>query len=192
MSTPTAFVDLDALTLWRLIPQDRRAWADLAKPYETHRTLTAGQAALAGDLLWRLEPQGLLVQARSSAFDPNALRGSWAVDSRRIVMPSEGIALFRLYANPTKQSGNRQGIADHDEQIAWLQRKFAGAATVLGVQLSRRAPIRARGYSVVAVQFDGQLRVEDAGALAALVARGIGRSKHLGLGLLSLAPAWAL
>lgn len=112
--------------------------------------------------------------------------------------------LFRLVANPTARRGPlsdkgeraRVGLLREEEQLAWLARKGETAgfrlleARVSGSRRSqgwRPEESGRRALAIVAVQFDGLLRVHDPEALAQSVARGIGAAKGFGCGLLSLA-----
>lgn len=115
---------------------------------------------------------------------------------------------FRLRANPTKRLGKgagadhhkRVGIYDAREQLEWLQRKAeAGGFEIVRAQLCRDEKIEnadaiARAAAkhdlkLLAVQFDGVLRVSDAVRVVETVTRGIGSGKAFGFGLLSLARA---
>ena len=112
--------------------------------------------------------------------------------------------LFRLVANPSLrrpapaagEKGKRLGLLREEEQVAWLARKGEGAGfRLLDVRVSPARIMRGRqptaegkrDLSIVTVQFDGLLRVQDPCRLAAAVAEGIGSAKGFGCGLLSLA-----
>jgi CRISPR system Cascade subunit CasE len=116
------------------------------------------------------------------------------------------VLAFRLRANPTRKlshkgadgkQGKRVGLYREDEQRAWLARKAtAGGFEVLGVQLRdegklkssiRRAGEEAWKLEMLAVRFDGLLRVTDVERFGAALRAGIGSGKGLGFGLLSIA-----
>jgi CRISPR system Cascade subunit CasE len=112
---------------------------------------------------------------------------------------------FRLLANPTVKrkfpngDHKRVGIYDAGEQIAWLQRKGQqGGFEVLAANLSNEGMVKGtitrkgrktHALKLLAVRFDGVLRVTDGEALSETLGRGIGSGKGFGFGLLSLAPA---
>ena len=108
---------------------------------------------------------------------------------------------FRLQANPTKKISDQQNpkrkirvpfIKEADQQ-AWIQRKFANAATLKTEEmLIRNHPPTyfqqgRRGGKIVTVYFEGMLVVNDAEKLNQQLRKGIGSAKSFGCGLLSLA-----
>lgn len=108
------------------------------------------------------------------------------------------VLLFRLRANPTvKRNGKRCGLYREEEQRAWLDRKAAeNGFSVRGVLIRRegvvggricRAPEEVHALRLVAVRFDGLLRVEDPQRFQEALHQGIGSGKGLGFGLLSVA-----
>jgi len=114
------------------------------------------------------------------------------------------VLAFRLRANPTKKlslgrNNKRVGLYRESEQLQWLFRKAeAGGFEILGVRTRQEGRVRSvihRGdkatYSLnlLAVTFDGFLRVTDPENLLRTVKSGIGSGKSFGFGLLSLAPA---
>jgi CRISPR system Cascade subunit CasE len=104
---------------------------------------------------------------------------------------------YRLACNPTvTRGGKRFGLARESEQVAWLQRqglKHGFALTAVRVGRSERITVSqghgGRRITVQVVQFDGTLRVVDPGSVAIVLVQGIGHTKALGLGMLSLAPS---
>jgi CRISPR system Cascade subunit CasE len=172
------------------------------------------EAALPDDPrpLWRVEAQddsaNLIILAQSQ-FEPAWTKAFYAptlasAELRRMPLSYEtGEQLaFRLLANPTKRDGDPQekgvhakvvGIQEPEAQVAWLTRKLEGAAQLRNVYLRQGLPVKAkkRGAAThschLAVLFEGDLVVEDAGKLRELVTAGIGRAKGYGFGLLSLA-----
>ncbi len=110
--------------------------------------------------------------------------------------------LFRLRANPTvKRNGKRCGLYREEAQLAWLKRKAGeNGFTVLTATIQREGIVGGRIYRddeemhplrLLAVRFDGLLRVDDPGRFLSALRRGIGSGKGLGFGLLSLVrPSW--
>ncbi len=106
--------------------------------------------------------------------------------------------IFRLRANPTiKREGKRLGLYREEEQRAWLARKAEqGGFDILTVNLTREGMTegkihRPTGEShhlrLLAVRFDGVLRIVDPIRFLESIQRGIGSGKGLGFGLLSVA-----
>ncbi len=101
---------------------------------------------------------------------------------------------FRLRANPTvKRDGKRHGLFREEDQVAWLERKAAAGGFELAAVRSQQVD-ELQGYTaqrhhlkMLAVQFDGLLRVTDPEAFIDTLQRGIGPGKGLGFGLLSVA-----
>jgi len=153
--------------LSRLIlnPRSRQVRAELARPYQMHKTLLrAFPEKLPSDerVLFRLEehPRSgmlmLLVQSqhqpdwsylRNNQPAPYLLPGGQLpthiaenpsvkpVDLR--LQAGQRLA-FRLFANPTvKRQGKRHGLYREEEQLKWLKRKLeAGGANLLAVRTS--------------------------------------------------------
>ena len=116
---------------------------------------------------------------------------------------------FRLRANPTvkdyrddpcnpgEKVHRRFGLYKEEEQVGWLKRKaVAGGFEVLRVQARQeglvKGTIHRRGeeshaLNLLAVTFDGLLRVTDVPHFEETLRTGIGSGKGLGFGLLSLA-----
>lgn len=110
---------------------------------------------------------------------------------------------FRLLANPTARKksaetsrSERIGLYCEAEQINWLARKAANHGfTIENVGVTPQGKVRGWAYMngrrndliLLAVQFDGVLRVTNADALLTALENGIGSAKGFGFGLLSLA-----
>jgi len=98
---------------------------------------------------------------------------------------------FKLVANPTKcLSKNKKviEIKDEAEQIQWLQRKLKGANVTVTAIDSMLINSR-KSFKSQFVIFEGILQATDAEQIYQTVIMGIGRKKHAGAGLLSLARA---
>jgi CRISPR system Cascade subunit CasE len=179
---------------------------DTANPYEMHSTLARVLEPETG-FLWRLEDAVLLVQTRE--------RPDWGrLEPDYLARPSEGKPLelnalatverplrFRLRANPTvtkwDETANkrkRHGIYDVEAQLEWLSRQGErGGFSVLGAMVSSSERLRcskrdgAAPITLTTATFDGHLRVHDAGMFTQTLESGLGHSRALGLGLLSVA-----
>ncbi len=103
---------------------------------------------------------------------------------------------FRLAAAPTVsefergQRGKVRAIRDHDGLDAWLRGKMSGAAEIVHLEHFAPAMVRVKKpgmeYSFFRTVYQGVLACQDADALAALRASGLGRQKNMGCGLLTL------
>jgi len=188
------------------------ARADLADPYEMHSTLarlmSPNDDQLPSNFLWRREasgPQKISVLLQSNAEPiPERLdvkhRG-WAKALKtkpfnvEVFLKRSDRFLFRLRANPSVcRSGKRHGLYREDEQLAWLQRQGQrGGFDIESASVSqaqRTIGQRRKGVHTVVVfgvLFDGVLLKKDAALLLTMIEQGVGRGKHMGLGLLSLA-----
>jgi CRISPR system Cascade subunit CasE len=109
------------------------------------------------------------------------------------------VLAFRLNANPTfKREGKRLAWLKEEDQIRWLQRKgesggfrlLQALAAPRGMTTGRKHEEQGSGaLSWFVVRFEGVMQVTDAGACVQALESGVGASKSLGCGLLSLAPA---
>jgi len=184
--------------------------AEMANPYEMHRTLSKAFGAdpsvwQNARCLFRLEETPMLAILVQSRFAPD-----WscltiphdylsALPCTKMVTPSfisQQTLAFRLRANPTvKRGGKRLGLYDETEQSAWLERKAsAGGFRVYRATLSNEEAVVCRtagGASArfSAVRFDGLLSVTDPGVFSNTLESGIGAGKGIGFGLLSVARA---
>lgn len=102
---------------------------------------------------------------------------------------NQGAYRFKLTANPTKKCGQTRRIIDFkiaDDQIAWLQRKLTGNnITVTSLDstiVNIKRKVRARF-----VTFEGIINVLEPDSVYSQMMLGIGRKKHAGAGLLTLA-----
>lgn len=96
---------------------------------------------------------------------------------------------FKLVANPTKRLHKERNVIElqqESEQIEWLQRKLGGANVTVTSMDSKLVPNK-KGYTSLFVTFEGILQINDPEQIARMIVMGIGRKKHAGAGLLSLA-----
>ncbi|MGE5578410.1 MAG: type I-E CRISPR-associated protein Cas6/Cse3/CasE [Bacillota bacterium] len=187
---------------------------DLANPYELHSTLYQAFAEPRSDrVLWRLEanrpvlepvvlvqshgcPDWRLVETRDG-YAGYFLRPP---ETKPYMLPewvtTGQVLRFRLEANPTvTREGRRHGLAGVEEQLDWLNYQATKSGfTVLGATVSkaeyRRFVKRKSGREIVllAVRYDGYLRVSDPSLFYGAIQKGLGHAKALGLGMLSIAP----
>jgi len=115
---------------------------------------------------------------------------------------------FSLLANPTKKlrvdnadgsrkkNGQRVPLTKREDLTAWLERKAAAGGFAINPDSLRTIP-RGREYfhksgavhgTHSAVEFQGELTVNDPAQFRASAASGIGSAKAFGFGLLILAP----
>lgn len=96
---------------------------------------------------------------------------------------------FKLLANPTKKLSKQKKvieIKDEAEQVQWLQRKLDGANVTVTAMESLLVDNK-KSFKSRFVTFEGILQITDAEKIYRAVIMGIGRKKHAGAGLLSLA-----
>jgi CRISPR system Cascade subunit CasE len=204
------------LSLIRLDPRSRRAVTEAGRPYELHRSLLKAfpgrESGGPGRVLFRLDTDeesggmsalvqsekkpdwgkvngaaGFIAEHKTKPFDPKFVQGQ--------------VLRFRLRANPTRriaESGKRQGVLGEEAQIAWLRRKGEeGGFEVVDASVTREGLAadkmtdtsdRKHDLTMLAVRFDGLLRVVAPDAFRRTVEQGIGSAKGFGFGLLSIAP----
>jgi len=94
-------------------------------------------------------------------------------------------------ANPTKRLKKERNvieIKEESEQIEWLQRKLEGANITVTAMESTLVDSK-KSFKSRFVTFEGVMQIIDADKIYLAVVMGIGRKKHAGAGLLSLAKA---
>lgn len=126
-----------------------------------------------------------------SSTEPNSSESAKVLASKSFMpsVSSGAFYKFKLLAYPTKrfsQSKKVVEIQQADEQVEWLQRKLLGAnVTVTAMDAILIA--NKKSYNSRFVCFEGILQVNDTPAIERALVMGIGRKKHAGAGLLSLA-----
>jgi len=187
-------------SLMRAFPDDLEPDAErVLFRLETHPRTDAltllVQSLTLPDWSWLAEPgaRGYLLPVD----EPNP-----AVKSFHLNLAPGQVLAFRLRANPTVKrrfddgSHKRVGLYREEEQIEWLKRKAEqGGFRVFSVRTGNQDIVGGRIHRdeathklrLLAVQFDGLLRVTDPDRLRESVRRGVGSGKALGFGLLSLA-----
>ena len=148
------------------------------------------------DHLFRVEnttPSGEVVVLLQSATKPVSSNQSNVLQSKSFtpVLNNGEFYKFKLVAYPTKciSKGKKViEIKDENEQIAWLHRKLVGAnVTVTG--LDNFLVKSKKSFNNRFVCFEGILQITNAEKIYQALVMGIGRQKHAGAGLLSLAKA---
>ena len=202
------------LSLLRLNPRSRKAMTEATRPYELHRTLIRafpdeGEGG-PGRVLFRLDTDrkdniSVLVQSEKepnwAALDDagNFLLEQPQYKPFNLAITAGQVLYFRLRANPTiKREGKRLGILKEEEQTVWLRRKGekggfeVNSLTIIPEGLASDKMTDKAGsphkLSLLAVRFEGILKVTDVSIFHQTLERGIGSGKGLGFGLLSIAP----
>ncbi|PKH02941.1 type I-E CRISPR-associated protein Cas6/Cse3/CasE [Psychromonas sp. MB-3u-54] len=164
--------------------------------YEQHQaiwSLFANVADRKRDHLFRVEVadrQSCKVLLQSST-EPKSSEQAKVLASKSFLaeIKQDAFYKFKLLAYPTKclsQGKKVIEIKEPDEQVEWLQRKLSGAnATVTAMD---NVMVRSKkSYNSRFVCFEGILQVTDSEQIQRALVMGIGRKKHAGAGLLSLA-----
>lgn len=181
-------------------------------PYEMHRVLWRAfpeDADAKRDFLFHVEHSDyacaeILMQSDRRPEVPSHALRIMACKSYQPVF-TQGLQLsFLLIANPIKMikdEGNRKNsrgetkkcrvpLIREDDQRAWIERKLDKAAIIQTLiidpanSLKFRKSKEDRDGKIQPVRFQGILQVEDAGAMTALVQKGIGPAKAFGCGLM--------
>lgn len=180
--------------LWRLFPD---------RPAESRQCQQQSRQGF----LFRVEDNPVGQSARvllQSSTLPIPAEGVKLLASRELdPQPSRGQRLaFLLTANPIKtikdtQKSDKPGkrrdtcrvpLITEASQIAWLERKLEGAATMESASILPHPPVffrrGNRAGKLVMVTFEGRLTVTDPEQLRALLSSGVGPAKAFGCGLL--------
>jgi len=148
------------------------------------------------DHLFRVEttsPAGQVMILLQSASQPKSSASAQVLQSKAFKpqLNNEEFYKFKLLANPTKcisQGKNVVEIHDESEQIEWLQRKLKGANVNVTSMESSLVKSR-KSFNSRFVCFEGIMQIIDAEQIYQALVMGVGRKKHAGAGLLSLAKA---
>lgn len=101
----------------------------------------------------------------------------------------DGFYKFKLLAYPTKclSQGNKViELKEANEQVQWLQRKLVGA-NVTVTAMEDKLVRNKQSFNSRFVCFEGILQITDCEQIERAMVMGVGRKKHSGAGLLSLA-----
>jgi len=188
----------------------------LHNPYEIHRALWQAFPEAPEqdrDYLFRVEkhsPRETQVLMQSQRQPLSSVEGLrlLATKALKLEIPKPSCQLrFYLIANPVKTINDEQGRQDRkgkikkcrvplikeEDQVGWLKRKLATAATVERLEIDKQRSLNFRkGKHVGKIQpyvFQGILQIRNSEQLGDCVQNGIGPAKAFGCGLLSLARA---
>jgi len=169
-----------------------------ADSYEQHQaiwSLFPGMPDRKRDHLFRIEGAqgGKYLALLQSSSSPNSSDKAQVLQSKafELNLSNGEYFKFKLMANPTKRMSQTKKVVDikeESEQITWLQRKLAGA-NVTVTSLDSRLVQSKKAFNSRFVTFEGVMQITDAKQIQAMVVMGVGRKKHVGAGLLSLARA---
>lgn len=202
------------LSRLRLNPRSKQAITEVSRPYELHRTLMKAfpdREAGPGRILFRVDKPThensiwLLVQSQDQPdWEKLEARSDYLLagpDTKEYdpEFSTGQMLYFRLRANPTvKRGGKRYGVMGEEAQIEWLNKKGQQGGfeptSVIVTDEGMASDCLTDGagqqhtLSLLAVRFEGVLRITDQVLFGRTVHRGIGSGKGLGFGMLSIAP----
>lgn len=147
------------------------------------------------DHLFRVEDErnGQIVVLLQSTSQPQSSQQAQVLQTKALTIQLNNgdYYKFKLLANPTKclsQGKKVIEIKDEAEQVAWLQRKLSGANVTVTALESKLMPSK-KSFNSCFVCFEGVMQLTNAEQVYSALVMGIGRKKHAGAGLLSLAKA---
>ena len=145
------------------------------------------------DHLFRIESnnKGQIVALLQSTSKPSSSEQAEVLQSKPfdLKLIAGQYYKFKIVANPTKRLSKQRNvieIKEEAEQVQWLQRKLEGANVTVTAMESALVSSQ-QSFKSRFVTFEGVLQVTDADKIYRAVVMGIGRKKHAGAGLLSLA-----
>ncbi|MEN8205529.1 MAG: type I-E CRISPR-associated protein Cas6/Cse3/CasE [Pseudomonadota bacterium] len=188
----------------------------LHNPYEIHRSIWQAFPEAPEqdrDFLFRIEKRAsckaqVLIQSHRQPLE--GLEGIRLLATKRLKLelPEVGSRLhFYLIANPIKTIKDEHGRLDRNgevkkcrvplikegDQVEWLKRKLAKAATVEMLEIDKQLPLNFRKNKhlgkIQTYAFRGNLRIQSSEQLCECILHGVGPAKAFGCGLLSLARA---
>lgn len=179
------YISMVVLTTTDSYEQHQAIWSLFPKTPERRR-----------DHLFRVENQstaGKVMILLQSSTQPKSNDQAEVLQTKSFnpQLNNEDFYKFKLVAYPTKciSQGKRViEIHDENEQIAWLHRKLKGAN--VNVTSMEKVMVKSqKSFNSRYVCFEGILQITDAAQIYQALVMGIGRQKHAGAGLLSLAKA---
>jgi len=164
--------------------------------YEQHQaiwTLFPNTPDRKRDHLFRIENEqkGKVIALLQSSTEPESSPEVKVLQTKPFTLrlTSGEYCKFKIIANPTKRLSKARNVVElktEPEQIEWLQRKLEGA-NVTVTSLSSKLVRNKKHCNAVFVTFEGILQINEAEKIQSAVVMGLGRKKHAGAGLLSLA-----
>ncbi len=147
------------------------------------------------DHLFRVEgnKSGQVVALLQSSTEPKNSKEAEVLQTKpfNLTLTAGEYYKFKVVANPTKRLKKERNvieIQEEPEQIEWLQRKLDGANVTVTAMESTLVDSK-KSFKSRFVTFEGVMQIIDADKIYLAVVMGIGRKKHAGAGLLSLAKA---
>lgn len=194
--------------------RSRRVRAEIAHPYQMHRTVMGGfpdfKTEARDRVLFRVDTNprsqqiNLLVKSDGRPDFAGLMRDSDYCMSEPLwkefkpVLHAGQQRYFRLRANPTvKSSGKLLGLLKQEQQQDWLSRKAGlGGFRVDSLSVTdegmrkdmKRVQETSIEMSFLSVLFEGVLEVLEPDRFLQTMSSGVGRGKGIGFGLLSIAP----
>ena len=166
--------------------------------YEQHQaiwSLFPGESGMQRDHLFRIEGErdGRQLALLQSGSEPVSSDKATVLQSKVFspVLENGQSFKFKIVANPTKKLSKDKKVVeiqDEGEQVQWLQRKLQGANVKVTAMESRLVKSRKSGAARF-VSFEGVMQLTDAEQIYQSLVTGVGRKKHAGAGLLSMARA---
>ena len=146
------------------------------------------------DHLFRVEavsPNGQMMVLLQSSSEPQSSNKAQVLQTKFFNprISRDAFYKFKLLAYPTKclSKGKKVlEIHDENEQIQWLHRKLKGA-NVTVTSLESRLVKSKKSFNSRFICFEGIMQVHDEEQVYQALVMGVGRKKHAGAGLLSLA-----
>ncbi len=180
--------------LWRLFPGELREARRTSEEdrqgflfrIEKHQTGYPARVLIQSRRMPESVPNVAVIGCRE--FNPKPTNGQ-RLAFLLTANPIKTITDLQLTSKPDKKSEKcRVPLLKEEEQLSWLSRKLAGLADVETSTLLPHPPLYFRsgnkGGKLLAVTFEGVLRVLDGPALLKLLENGIGPAKGFGCGLL--------
>ncbi|KMT64540.1 type I-E CRISPR-associated protein Cas6/Cse3/CasE [Catenovulum maritimum] len=179
------YISLVALNVTDTYQQHQAIWGLFPNTPERRR-----------DHLFRVENQasnGKVSVLLQSSSQPTSHANAQVLQSKAFnpQLHAQDFYKFKLLAYPTKclsQGKKVIEIKDENEQIAWLHRKLTGANITVTAMEPRMVKSK-KSFNNRFVCFEGIMQIIDPEQIYQALVMGIGRQKHAGAGLLSLAKA---
>lgn len=179
------YISMVALNTADSYEQHQAIWSLFPKTPERRR-----------DHLFRVENNattGKVMVLLQSSSQPNSNGKAEVLQTKHFnpQLNNQDFYKFKLVAYPTKCISKGKRVVEihpENEQIEWLHRKLKGAN--VNVTAMEKVMVKSKkSFNSRYVCFEGILQIIDATQIYNTLIMGIGRQKHAGAGLLSLAKA---